>query len=123
MRLLKESIEERNAAIGNGPKFVLKGTSTVELGNAALYLKFDQQYSNPDQYVLDLGIGLAPSKHHQMFGPGPTPERHVLQVTSTEDLSRVLWKFVGSQDRATSAWLVEFALDQLDAYARKHNLK
>jgi hypothetical protein len=60
MRLLCESIEERNAAIGNGPKFVLKGTTTVELGNAALYLKFDQQYSNPDQYVLDLGIGLTP---------------------------------------------------------------
>jgi hypothetical protein len=34
-RLPKESVEERNAAIGNGAKFVLKG-DTVRLGNAVL---------------------------------------------------------------------------------------
>jgi hypothetical protein len=121
MRLLSESVEWRNAAISNGSKFVLKG-NVVQLGNAALYITFDQLYANPDQFVLSLGIGLAPFKK-PMFGSEPTPETHILGAAGNEDLSRVVWEWRGSRDRVSSAWLVEFALNGLAAFASKHNLK
>lgn len=120
-RLRKESVEERNAAIGNEAKFVIKG-DTVQLGNAALYITFDQLYANPDQFVLSLGIGLAPFKK-PMFGSEPTPETHILGAAGNEDLSRVVWEWRGSRDRVSTAWLVEFALNGLAAFASKHNLK
>jgi hypothetical protein len=120
-RLPKESVEERNAAIGNGAKFVLKG-DTVRLGNAVLLREFDQHPTNPDEYVLALGIGLDPSRK-PLFGSGPTAEKSRWRVTSTEDLSRVLWELVGSREQATTAWLVEFALDRPAAFASKHNPK
>jgi hypothetical protein len=121
MRLLSESVEWRNAAISNGSKFVLKG-NVVQLGNAALYITFDQLYANPDQFVLSLGIGLAPFKK-PMFGSEPTPETHILGAAGNEDLSRVVWEWRGSRDRVSTAWLVEFALNGLAAFASKHNLK
>jgi hypothetical protein len=121
MRLLSESVEWRNAAISNGSKFVLKG-NVVQLGNAALYITFDQLYANPDQFVLSLGIGLAPFKK-PMFGSEPTPETHILGAAGNEDLSRVVWEWRGSRDRVSSARLVEFALNGLAAFASKHNLK
>jgi hypothetical protein len=120
-RLRKESVEERNAAIGNEAKFVIKG-DTVQLGNAVLLLEFDQNPVNPDQYVLAMGIGLDPLRK-PLFGSGPTAEKSQWRVTATEDLSRVLWEKLGSGEQATSAWFIEFALDRLAAYASKHNLK
>jgi hypothetical protein len=120
-RLRNESVERRNAAIGNGAKFVVKG-DTVRLGNAMLLLEFDQSPTSPDEYVLAVGIGLDPSRK-PLFGSGPTAEKSQWRVTSTEDLSRVLWERLGSREQATTAWFVEFALDRLDAYASRHNLR
>jgi hypothetical protein len=120
-RLRNESVEKRNAAIGNGAKFVVKGDA-VRLGNAMLLIEFDQSPTNPDEYVLSVGIGLDPSRK-PLFGTGPTAEKSQWRVTSTEDLSRVLWERLGSREQATTAWLVKFALDRLEAYASEHKLK
>ena len=120
-RLRNESVEKRNAAIANGAKFVIKG-DMVHLGNAALLLEFDQNPVNPDEYVLSMGIGMDPSRK-PLFGSAPTAETSQWRVTSTKDLSRVLWEKLGTREQATTDWFVESALDRLASYASNHNLK
>jgi hypothetical protein len=117
-RLLNECVEKRNANSGDSPKFVIVGAS-VQLGHMALYIQFDQQYSNPDDYVLVLRAGLAPFRK-PLFGSGPTPEESRLRATPSDDLSSILWDWIGNRTRLTSAELAEFALDRLTAYYDKH---
>ena len=118
MRLLKERVEERNATADNLPQFVVKG-STVQLDHMVLYLEFDQMFENPDSYVLVLKVGL-PSRH-PLFGPAPTPIKHTLRATSSDDLRMMLW--ANNQGQWTSAGLVEFALELLTEYHRRHEPK
>ena len=71
MRLLGERIQEVNASAGNSPQFVILGSS-VRLGDAILSLKFDQQFTNPDDYILVLEVRLAP-----LGRPCLGPNRHL----------------------------------------------
>jgi len=89
IRFLNERVEERNANVGNLPKFVIRGSS-VQLGHMALCLEFDQLIMNPADYVLVLKVGLAPFKK-PLFGREPTPERYKLRATTSDDLRSILW--------------------------------
>ncbi len=116
MSCLKERVEERNANTGTLPKFVLRGSS-VELGHTVLQLEFDQNFIDPDVYVLNLKVGWAPFRK-PLFGTEPTPQGRRLRATASDDLSSILW--VGDLGKLTSAELVEFALDLLTAYYSRH---
>jgi hypothetical protein len=123
MRLLNERVEEMNANSSDLPKLVIRG-SRVELGHITLHLEFDQHPTDPTEYVLALKIGVEDNKR-PLFGTGPTPVRHKLRAGASDDSSRILWEgYLGisnsTLDRLTSAALVEFALDLLSSYYRKH---
>ena len=120
MRLLGERIQEVNASAGNSPQFVILGSS-VQLGDAILSLKFDQQFTNPDDYILVLEVRLAPLRG-PLFGTEPTPKSHILRATASDDLSSILWGWEGHQGRSTSDQLVEVALELLISYVSKHRL-
>jgi hypothetical protein len=117
IRLLNECVEERNAKSGDSPKFVMVGAASVQLGHMVLLLEFDQQFANPDKYVLVLKVGLSPSRL-PLFGTGPTPHKNRLLATPSHDLNSIVW--ADNLGQLTSAELVEFALGLLASYYRKH---
>ncbi len=119
IRLLKQRAEEMNSRIGNLPQFV-PGGSCIQLGNVALYYRFDQPIGNrPDINELVLSVGTVPNKMSaSMFGPPPPPVRYKLQAAASKDFSTIVW--VGNDRQFRSAELVEFALEQLTAYYLRH---
>jgi hypothetical protein len=121
-RLLTERVEEINANSSDLPELVIRGSRT-ELGPISLCLEFDQNPTDPTDYVLILKVGLEDNKRF-MVGTGPTPVRYRLRAGVSDDSSRILWEGYlrisnSTVDRLTSAALVEFALDLLTSYYRK----
>jgi hypothetical protein len=116
---LKERVAERNANRGNLPELALSGSSIVVLGHTALYLKFAQQYSNPDLYILGLTVGWAPRKE-PLFGTACEPQRIDCQGAASTDLRDILWVDNKNLGPFTSAELVEFALDWLTSFYQQH---
>ena len=120
MRLLKERVEEMNANSGNLPKFVVRGSSIVQLDNFELHFEFDPLHPNPTDYVLVLKVGLSQFKQ-PLFGSGPPPVRHILQPIASYDLGSVVWVHkTGNLGQLKSAEGAEFALDLLIGYYLKH---
>lgn len=122
-RLLRERVEERNASRGNLPKFVIQG-SRIELGPYQLHHEFDPRFDDPTEYDLVLKVGLPENKTFP-GGRGPAAVRYRLRPEVFDDARGTLWSgYVGEWKsnlvRVSSAEFVEFALDQLTAYYRKH---
>jgi hypothetical protein len=117
---LKECVDERNANRGDLPEFVLRGSSIVELGHTALYLKFGQQYSNPDLYLLNLTVGWAPFRENPLFGTAPTAQTREFEAAASADLRSIRWLDKKNLRPLTSAEVVEFALDWLTFYYQQH---
>ena len=115
-RLLKERVEEMNAHTGDTPQLVQRG-STVELGYVKLHLELDPLPPDPDAFVLTLKVGLEKSGS-QSFGAGPTPQKERMVAAVSGDVSRILWMHKG--EALASAHVVEFALDLLTTYHRRH---
>ena len=121
MCIVRERVEEMNANRDKLPELVIKGCR-VELGRFTLYLEFDQRPTDPTEYILTVKIGVE-DNIRRMFGPGPTPVANQLRAAVSDDSSRILWAGylgTGYLERLTSAALVEFALQSLTAYYRKH---
>jgi hypothetical protein len=102
------------------PEFVLSGSSIVVLGHTALYVKFGQQYSNPDLYILRLTVGWAPFKESPLWGIAPTAQTREFQAAASADFRSIRWLDKKDLGPLTSAEVIEFALDWLTFYYQQH---
>jgi len=115
--LLEERVEEMNANTGNLPEIVMKKGYSLQLGQFTLYIEFDQQLSDPSEYVLVLRVG---QPREPLFGSGPAAVKRRLRPAVSDDRRSIVWINAGDVRRFDTADVVQLALDMIIGYYEEH---
>ncbi len=118
---LEGRIVQVNKSLQDMPEFQFRRNGPyVRQGNSAVYLNFDQLYTNAGPIHFVLSFGREPEGvYADFFSEPPAPERYYLQPAMEHNPDRIVW--MGDLGEMSSDHLCNFVLEHLTEYYLEHS--